>query len=80
MLGKSSQVHWMTYYETIIWITYSNVNDSLIMAMVQVPLDLRCLRISWMLIVYFDFIAYCLLEVAHRVMIEYKLKYLKVIE
>ena len=28
MLAKCSQVHWMTYYETIIWIIYENVNDS----------------------------------------------------
>ena len=48
-----------------------NVDDSLIITMVQVFLDLRCLRISWMLILYFDFIPYCLSEVTLRVMIGY---------
>ena len=56
------------------------VDDSLIIAMVQVSLDLKFSRISWMLIMYFDFILYCLLEVAHRVMIGYTLRYSKVIE
>ena len=35
---------------------------------------------SWMLILYFDFIPYCFPEVAHRVMIGYSLRYSKVIE
>ena len=43
------------------------VDDSLIIAMVQVSLDLRCSRISWMLIMYFDFIPCYLPEVAHKV-------------
>ena len=60
MLAKSSQVHWMTCYETIIWIIYSNVNNSLIIAIVKVSLNFRCSRISWILILYFDFISYCL--------------------
>ena len=37
-------------------------------------------RISWMLIMYFDFIPCYLLEVTHRVMIGYNLKCSKVIE
>ena len=49
------------------------VDDCFIIAMVQVSLAFRCLRISWMLIMYFDFIPYCLSEVARRVMIEYNL-------
>ena len=48
------------------------VDDCLIIVMVQVSLDLRYLRITWMLILYFDFIPSCLSEVAHRVMIKYK--------
>ena len=50
-----------------------HVDDSLIIVMVQVSLDLRCSRLSWMLIMCFDFIPYCLLEIAHRVMIGYRL-------
>ena len=56
------------------------VDDSLIIEMVQVSLDLRCSRISWMLILYFDFIPCCLSKVAHRVMIGYSLRCLKEIE
>ena len=56
------------------------VDDCLIIAMVQVSLNLRYLRISWMLILYLDFIPCCLSEVAHRVMIAYNLRYSKVIE
>ena len=56
------------------------VDDGLIIAMVQVSLDLRCSRISWMLILYFHFIPYCLSEVTHKVMIGYGLRCLKVIE
>ena len=52
----------------------SYVADCLIIVMVQVSLDLRCSRISWMLILYFDFIPYFLSKVAHRVMIEYNLR------
>ena len=48
-----------------------NVDDSLIIVMMQVSLNLRCSKISWTLILYFNFIPYCLPEVAHRVMIEY---------
>ena len=57
-----------------------NVDDSPIIVMVQVSLDLRCSRISWMLILCFDFIPCCLLEVSHRVMIRYGLRYAKVID
>ena len=56
------------------------VDDSLIIAMMQVSLDLRCSRISWMLIICFDFIPCCLLEVTHRVMIGYNLRCSRVIE
>ena len=55
------------------------VNDSLVIAIVKVSLDLRCSRISWMLILYVDFISCCLLEVAHMVMNGYNLRYSKVI-
>ena len=55
------------------------VDDCPIIAMVQVSLDLRCLRISWMLILYLDFTSYCLSEIAHRVMIRYNLRYLTII-
>ena len=57
-----------------------HVNDCLIIEMVQESIDLRCLRISWMLILYFDFIPCCLLEVILWVMIRYNLRCLKVIE
>ena len=57
-----------------------NVDDSLIISMVQVSLDLGCLKISWMLILYLDFILCCLPKVAHGVMIGYSLRCLKVIE
>ena len=40
------------------------VNDCLIIAMVHVSLDLRCLRISSILIMHFDLDPCCLLEVA----------------
>ena len=63
-----------TYRETIIWIIYSNINDSLIIEMVQVSLDLRWSRICWMLIMYFDFDPCCLSEVAHSMMIRYSLR------
>ena len=56
------------------------VDDYLIIAMVQVSLDLRYSRISWILIMYLDFLPCCLLEVTHRVMIEYNLRCSKVIE
>ena len=56
------------------------VDDCLIIAMVQVSLDLRYLRISWILIMYLYFIPCYLLKVAHRVMIGYNLRCLKVIE
>ena len=57
-----------------------NIDDSLIIAMMQVFLDLRCSKISWMLIMYFDFIPYCLSKIALRVMIGYTLRCSKVIE
>ena len=56
------------------------VDDNLIIAMVEVSLDLRCSRISWIMIMYLDFISCCLLDVAHRVMIMYNLRCSKVIE
>ena len=56
------------------------VDDYFIIAIVQVSLDFRYSKISWMLIMYLDFIPRCLSEVAHRVMIEYSLRCLKVIE
>ena len=56
------------------------VDDCLITTMVQVSLDLRYSRISWTLILYLDFIPCCLLEVAHRVLIEYRLRCSNVIE
>ena len=56
------------------------VDDSPIIAMVQVSLDLTYSRISWILILYFDFIPCCLSKVALRVMIEYSLRCAKVIE
>ena len=56
------------------------VDDCLIIAMMQVSLDLRCSRISSMLILYFDFLPCYLFEVAHRVIIEYRLRCSKVIE
>ena len=55
-------------------------DDCLIIAMVQVSLNLRYSRISWMLIFYIDFIPYYLSEVTHRVMIGYSLGCSKVIE
>ena len=55
------------------------VDDFPIIAMVQISLNLRCSRISWMLILYFDFIPCCLSNVAHRVMIGYRLRYSKVV-
>ena len=50
-----------------------SVDDSLVITMVQVSLDLRCSRISWMLILYFYFIPCFLSKVSHRVMIGYNL-------
>ena len=47
------------------------VDACLIIAMVQVSLNLRCSRIYWMFILYFDFTPCCLLEVNLRVMIGY---------
>ena len=56
------------------------VDDCLIIAMVQVFLDLRYSRICWMLILYLNFIPCYLLEVTHRMMIGYNLRCLKVIQ
>ena len=56
------------------------VDDCLIIAMMQISLDLRCSMISLTQILYFDFIPYYLSKVSHRVMIGYRLKYSKVIE
>ena len=56
------------------------VYDCFIIAIVRVSLDLKYSRVSWMLIMYLYFIPCCLLEVAHRVMIGYSLRCLKVIE
>ena len=69
-----------TCSKTIIGIFYSNVDDSLNIAIMQVSLDLRCSRISCILILWFDFIPCYLSEVAHRVMIGYSLRYSKVIK
>ena len=57
-----------------------HVDDYLIIEMVQISLHLRCSRISWKLIMYFDFIPCCLSEVAHKVMIGSGLRCLKVIK
>ena len=57
-----------------------NVDDSPIIEMVQVSLDLRCSRISWMLFIHLDFIPCCLPKVTHMVMIGYNLRCSKVIE
>ena len=57
-----------------------HVDDSLNIAIVQVSLDLRYSRLSWMLISCFDFIPCCLSEVAHRVMIGYNLRCSKVVK
>ena len=54
-------------------------NDSLVITMVKVSLDLRCSRISWMLILYVDFISCCFPEVVPMEMIRYSLRYSKVI-
>ena len=59
---------------------YLNVYDCLIIAMMQISLNLRCSRISWMLILYFDFDPCCLVEVALWMIVGYNLRYLKVIE
>ena len=56
------------------------VDDCLIKAMVQVSLDLNYSKISWMLILYIDFIPCCLSKVAHRVIIKYSLRCSKEIE
>ena len=56
------------------------IDNCLIIAMVLVSLDLRCSRISWILITYLDFISCCLTKVAHIVIIEYNLRCSKVIE
>ena len=56
------------------------VDDCLIIEMFQVSIDLRCSRISWMLIMYFHSIFCCLLEVAHSLMIGYNVRGSKVIE
>ena len=48
--------------------------------LLHVSLDLRCSRISWMLILYFDLDPYFLFEVALWVIVEYNLRYSKVIE
>ena len=57
-----------------------HVDDSLIVAMVQVSLDLRYSRLSLMLILCFHFIPCYLSEVAHKVMIGYSLRCSKVVE
>ena len=56
-----------------------HVNDGMIIAIMQVSLDLRNSRLSCMLILCFDFIPCCLLEVTHRVMIGYNLRCSKVV-
>ena len=56
------------------------VDDGLIVAMVHVSLDLRCSRISWILILYFDLDPCYLFKVALWVMVGYSLRCSKVIE
>ena len=56
------------------------VDDCIIIAMMQISVDLRCSRIFWMLILYFDIDPCCLFEVALLVMIGHSLRYSKVIE
>ena len=65
---------------TILWIIYLNVDDCPIIVMVQVSLDLRCSRISWMSILYFDLDPCFLLEVALWMIVRYTLRCSKVIE
>ena len=62
------------------WIIYLYVDDCLIIAIVHVSLDLKCSRISWMLILCFDLDPCSLLEVALWVMVGYSLRCSKVIE
>ena len=57
-----------------------SIDDSLIIEMGQVSLDLRYSRISWMLVLYIDFIPFCLLKVSLKVIIGYNLRCSKVIE
>ena len=57
-----------------------HVDDCLIITMMQVSLDLKCSKISWMLILCFDFNPCYLFEVTHRVIIMYNLRCSKVIE
>ena len=81
MLAKSSQIYRRpTMRQSYIWIIYLNINDSLIIKMMQVSLNLRCSRISLVLILYFDFNPCCLRDVTCRRMIGYILRYSKVIE
>ena len=56
------------------------IDDCLIIAMAQVSLNLKYSRISWMLILYLDFIPCYLSEVTNRVMIGYNLRCSEVIE
>ena len=56
------------------------VDDSLIVAMMQVSLNMRWSRISWVLILYFDLIPCFLLEVTHKVTIGWSGRFSKVIE
>ena len=56
------------------------VDDSLIVAMMQVSLNMRWSRISWVLILYFDLIPCFLLEVTHSVTIGWSGRFSKVIE
>ena len=57
-----------------------HVDDNLIIAMMQVFLDLRSSKISWMLILYFNLDPCCLFEVILWVMVGYSSRYSKVIE
>ena len=45
-----------------------HVDDSLVIAMVQISLNLRYSRLSWMLILCFDFIPCCLLLCLYHVL------------
>ena len=79
MLAMSSQVHRRPAMRQSYGLLFS-VDYSLIIAMVQVSLDLRCSRLSYMSILCFEFIPCCLSEVAHKVMIGYSLRCSKVVE
>ena len=57
-----------------------HLDDSLNIEMVQVSLDLKYLRLPWILILFFNFIPCCLSKVIYRVMTRYILRCSKVVE